>query len=464
MMNKVHLREALAQAEEEKLVHADQRRGESQFHHGLVLRRINALTDRPALVQQLHARIKSIRGGVDELMQHVQHPQAGQMYIETLKRLMESIESDLIVFKESQREQYDHLLHHEKRLTQEVATLEEHVAAWEHQSTNESLYEAVSEQSTTAPKKRKATDPQSQLLPEAVAFQDYLARHGGHTGGWDQLMHNHFVKVRQKHKGNGTAFFRECVSSIPGVTLESATSHERWYRGYCKLRDARKAAIGRPMYTVQGLLAKQAEQLDKKVENERHGKERNTEEENRVREEKKKEIDKWKEEQKRKAEEVQRAAKEEARRQREAQKVWRQEHEKAKHKVSEYVQKRSHEQALLRRVEEEAKRIQKAARGDLEDVDVERLAQRNEAISQKKRQLMEAKAQAEQQKEKRIERLRASVESMIIVDRDPARLLQPTEAAKQKVQGAKDAAEVVKGKFRPPVMPKRHVPNWRQGL
>ena len=46
---------------------------------------------------------------------------------------------------------------------------------------------------------------------------------------------------------------------------------------------------------------------------------------------------------------------------------------------------------------------------------------------------------------------------MITVDRDPDRVLRPTEAMKKKVQAPKDATEVVKGKFRPPVIPKRFV-------
>ena len=50
--------------------------------------------------------------------------------------------------------------------------------------------------------------------------------------------------------------------------------------------------------------------------------------------------------------------------------------ENVKHKVTEYVQKRSHEQALLRQAEEEAKRIREAARGEIGDVDLKRLAQR----------------------------------------------------------------------------------------
>ncbi|KAJ3052709.1 hypothetical protein HK097_005834 [Rhizophlyctis rosea] len=443
MMNKVHLQDAFTQAEEEKMVYAQQRRREMQL---------------------LNGRIKAIRASVDQLMQHVQHPQSGHTYIDTLKRLMETIESDMIVFKQSQRDQYDQLLQEEKKLMQEIATMEEHVAGWEHQSAHENnLYEPVSDQ-PTAIKKRGSVDPQSQLLPEVVAFQDYLARHGGHSGGWDDLMHNSFVKLRQKHKANSATFFSNIVSAISGVTLEEATAHERWYRGYCKLRDARKAAIERWKKRKAALLAKQAELLERKAEKTEKGQEVNKEEETRLREEKKKEIERWKDAQKQKAEKAQRTAQEEAQRQKEAQKRWKQDHEKVKHKVTEYVQRRSHEQALLKQVEQEAKRIREAARCEVGEEDLKRLAQRNEELSMKKRQLMEAKAQEEEMKQRRIEKLRASVESMITVDRDPDRVLRPTEAMKKKVQAPKDVAEIVKGKFRPPMIPKRHVPNWRQGV
>ena len=37
------------------------------------------------------------------------------------------------------------------------------------------------------------------LRPINLHLQDYVARHGGHHGGWDDLTHNAFVKLYKKY-------------------------------------------------------------------------------------------------------------------------------------------------------------------------------------------------------------------------------------------------------------------------
>lgn len=42
------------------------------------------------------------------------------------------------------------------------------------------------------------TTSSSGLLPQVIEFQNYLAKHGGHYGGWDDLSHAAFVRIREK--------------------------------------------------------------------------------------------------------------------------------------------------------------------------------------------------------------------------------------------------------------------------
>ncbi|KAI9352447.1 hypothetical protein DFJ73DRAFT_926280 [Zopfochytrium polystomum] len=64
------------------------------------------------------------------------------------------------------------------------------------------------------------------------AAADYVATHRGHYGGWDDLSHAAFLRLRAKYGGacdNPDKLGRACVASILDVGADAAAVHAAWY-------------------------------------------------------------------------------------------------------------------------------------------------------------------------------------------------------------------------------------------
>jgi hypothetical protein len=81
----------------------------------------------------------------------------------------------------------------------------------------------------------------SQFPPEVQAFYTYIDKHGP-TGGWDQVIHQSFVKMRQKYHEH-PRFLSIIASKIPVMTLKEIEHHEQWYHTYELLQAEHKIAI-----------------------------------------------------------------------------------------------------------------------------------------------------------------------------------------------------------------------------
>ncbi|KAJ3299254.1 hypothetical protein HK104_009557 [Borealophlyctis nickersoniae] len=364
--------------------------------------------------------------------------------------------------------------------------MEERVMAWEHSSgVHDPISTTGHEAAPVVRVESRAVAGGGGLLPEVVAFQDYLAKHGGHCGGWDDLTHQAFIKLYHKHSG-------ACVSNLPGITLEDAESHVHWYQGYSKLLEAKKTAIGKwkkrkevtfdhelleldfPINSFLGTFkaaaTKQAKMLEVQAAEQTKAKEAAAEKKVMHREDRKREIEKWKRDRKSKQQAAERAAEAERKLEQERLLKWRQEQEQTRQKVLDYVQIRSKEQALQREREQEAERIKRKALADLDKEEMKRLAVKDAEFVQKKRKVAEARAREEEEKVRRLEKLRAQAEVRLAqvevqVDRDPARVLQPTEGFRKKLEAPKhDAFEEAQAVFKPVSMPKRQIPTWRKGI
>jgi hypothetical protein len=69
-----------------------------------------------------------------------------------------------------------------------------------------------------------------------------LRANGGHNGGWDEIDHNLFLKIRNKHKGK-EGFIQELTELIATKDLEKIKQHEEWYKTYLQLQELKKQAI-----------------------------------------------------------------------------------------------------------------------------------------------------------------------------------------------------------------------------
>lgn len=69
-----------------------------------------------------------------------------------------------------------------------------------------------------------------------------MRTNGGHNGGWDEIDHNLFLKIRNKHKGK-ESFIQELTELIATKNLEKIKQHEEWYKTYLQLQELKKQAI-----------------------------------------------------------------------------------------------------------------------------------------------------------------------------------------------------------------------------
>ncbi|KND00405.1 uncharacterized protein SPPG_04728 [Spizellomyces punctatus DAOM BR117] len=413
---------------------------------------------------QLSTRIEQIRHNVQKLWQYVQAPKPGNAYISSLKQLMETIEAGILVFKNTERERYEQVLQQEKKLTQELACAEDHINSWGQQQ-DESATITQGKDGRSQPKRAAANNVHTEgtLLPEAIAYQNFLARHGGPYGGWEDVTHNAFVKLRQKHFSNTNAFLQACVSKLPGITIEMASAHEAWYESFLRVSEERKMAIAR---WKQSKAVSAEKNVQMKAETESGKKERtkgDTQRNRAMRDRQKEILACWKSQKQAEKEEAERIKQEELQRAKEEQKRWREEQRNLRDRVSIYVQKRSETRSLQQKLDEEAERQKKKFTSLLVAEEAKRLAQKNAELLQQRREAVTARVKKEEERTKRLERLREQV--AVDVPRDPSRILRPTEAFQNKVEGPhEDATEKVKDHFKPVILPRRHIPDWRRGL
>lgn len=140
--------------------------------------------------------------------------------IKNMKNLMEKIESNVLVFKESQKEAYDlfhvyyfnscfdsgmRLLYQEAQLTNELQSLQDRIALWDVQS-----------QPLLSFREKIVKNPlvdNSNSLPQVLSFSKYLSKYGGQYGGWDDLSHFAFLKFRGRHVNKMFFYFSNVIIS-----------------------------------------------------------------------------------------------------------------------------------------------------------------------------------------------------------------------------------------------------------
>ncbi|OHT15738.1 hypothetical protein TRFO_42349 [Tritrichomonas foetus] len=68
-------------------------------------------------------------------------------------------------------------------------------------------------------------------------FQNFLAKNGGRTGGWDPESHAEFLRQLQRHGEN------DLPSYLPNIPEESVRAHIEWNKKFLELKQLMKAAI-----------------------------------------------------------------------------------------------------------------------------------------------------------------------------------------------------------------------------
>ncbi|KAJ3081770.1 hypothetical protein HK102_002141 [Quaeritorhiza haematococci] len=449
-------------------------------------------------------KVLHVKNGVLKITQQIQNAATNRTAsVDSLMQMMESVENEIMSFKEGQREVVEKLLLEEKRLFQDLTAIEERAQAWEQQqniagsrqqqqvplqkfqshrgslenTTEDDFAQAENRRSVNTEMKNRKGNKISGgkdksgtgVLPEVIAFHAFLAKNGGHYGGWEELNHRDFVKLWQKYKIHDEKFIERCVSQLLGsMTYAAVEAHERWYQEYTKLLDAKKLAIERWREQKAKRVAETTQLFDHELSIQEKNIKENAEKDRERREQMKRDIEKWKEEQKLQEDKrEQERKKAELRRQQIAEKK-RQEQEELRQKVNQYIEQRQTKMAEAARIALELERRKKSKEvAQFSQEELRRLQQRDLSIVEKKREALSAKAKAEEMKRKRLEKIIQQVE--IKVTRDPERLLQPTEGFKKRLEALHEEVghEGVKNNFAqqaPVIMPRRQIPTWRRGL
>jgi len=369
-------------------------------------------------------------------------------YLEKLKTSMEDIESHIMQFKEKQRLTYEEICFEEKELSEELQNYDKKFDQWSKHS-----YQNKILQSKCEINKEKYDN-----MPKEVAdFEMFLSKTGGYQGGWDDIDHQIFLKYRRQYQ-NDDKLLLQAVNEIPTKSYEEIKHHICWYKEFVELKEGKREAIRIWKHSKenerQGLLTNAEEDL---LNNKSMIKRREKLNE-KDREKRFKQLQQWKLS-KENEKQVHMNVDEEEKEKRKLKEII-EERKKCelKLKVEEYKQRKQEEELILQQAMEEQSKRSKVY---IPQEELARIKERNEKLIAVKKEQALAKQFEQEEKERRLEKLKQNV--VVKVRRDPARLYKLTEGLKHR----KDQSDTSVGNSvgtHTRLLPHKAIPSWRQGL
>ncbi|KAI8853180.1 hypothetical protein BC829DRAFT_383026 [Chytridium lagenaria] len=370
----------------------------------------------------------------------------------SIQSLMETVENGLLEIKKNKMKGASvALLAEEKRLVQDICFYEHRLAQ---QETSRSVVSCVSVSvDDNSTKSGKLLSSKEESAPDILKYHDFVAKHGMY-GGWDDLSHAAFMKLRTKYGANSPSFIPACASTIPGISMLEAKTHEEWFRKFSSLFEAKKkSAYGASKAELETALTT----VEPSIEDKRQQKEQEE------REKRRDLIEKWKEEQQHKKDEAEKQAsllkeKEEA-----LEKKRKEERLSLRQVVAEYTREKTELEVLQRicREEEENKRRRENALMAAEEI--KRFKSKDKEFLKKRKETEYQNRLREVEREQRLQKLKAKV--VVKIERDPARILRPTQGYQHRLASPRHIPEeTVHKNFSAIIIPKRHMPSWRKGL
>lgn len=399
---------------------------------------------------------------LDSGLQGIRTAMAGWQHARGIKKhdqektaaLENGVKEKIDDFKAYQQQCLEKLACEETLLTREIQAYQQQFEAWaaapEHRP-------ALSSAMVGPP--GMVTEAATDVPTEVAAFDIFLQRTGGLSGGWDAYDHNMFLKLRQQIHG-GDRRVVTIADALPSKSIEDVEAHEQWYREMLRLRDSKVASIAAWKADVQQ--RKQAQQeaaeADKKAlaENTARKEAQRKEREAAHRRETEATVQGWRKQkesdghaQARLAEEEQQAV------QRKLREQERRRQARAKAQVQAYQLKRDREQEVLAAT---AAAQAQAVQPRVKAVDLARFRRRDEQTLAEKRLREKEQQEAEEDKQRRLDRLRQQVQ--VSAQREPGRLTQPTAAVRNRMADSTTSSGRVIARF----PPKLGIPSWRRGL
>eukprot|EP00210_Caulerpa_lentillifera_P005653 g5406.t1 len=321
-------------------------------------------------------------------------------------------------------------------LQKEASILEQDLdAMMERMSSNEYHNPSQNQQdSFTRIKAMSLHGEETGLLPEVLEYDDYLDKHGA-TGGWQSDDHKEFLRLLTVCKGDYSLTTQLCYKELIGVPKAEIIAHARWHSIFSDLSDKKRSAIATWKTQKERLKCEQSMETAMQKEAQIRERSRQAKEEEKLMRKIKSEvqhqlIDIWK---KQKAEEQLEKCKEqqlEAIKQLEKERTLKLAQDERKLLVSEY-QRAKTEANRKQSLQTEEQRRQKTVNGGVLDPKVRnRITLKSKQMVERRTQKEKAEQRILMEREQRMARLKEGVR--IVVERDPKRLVEATEASKQR--------------------------------
>ncbi|KAJ8285271.1 hypothetical protein GJAV_G00024890 [Gymnothorax javanicus] len=405
--------------------------------------------DRATEVIKLQQHLKKIRNGVNRFQRQLMDVKLTPELIEKLKEIMTEVEFSISSFKEDKRQSYEELLKSECTCSQEVSALEKKIAVW-------ALAGTQGSKAVAAPPAHPTRVRVTQTLPpEVKELERFLLATGGRQGGWDQYDHEVFLRERAKKRG------RDAPPHVPGKTSDEVVRHEEWYQELLHLEEKKKEAILRWRSQRQRRreqeLRQQKEEEDSAKQEEAQSADSRRRQEAEERREVAARLEAWRAERRaQEAAEHERRVREEVLQRKKAKEEQRRQQE-VKMALETQIRERKMQQELLLMEREYREQEEMEERRRAAAIGIRTFRERDLSRVETKLQEKQMKAEEEEERQKRLARMKERVEAN--VSRDPSRLCQPTKGWQErtKIIGPTGGGPVSQ-------MFHRAVPSWRQGL
>ncbi|GAB1301698.1 Coiled-coil domain-containing protein 112 [Apodemus speciosus] len=410
----------------------------------------NRKTERAKIQQQL----AKIHNNVKKLQNQLKDVKPTPDFVEKLREMMEEIENAINTFKEEQRLIYEELIQEEKTTSNELSAVSRRIESWAlGNSETEKAFRAISSKVLV-----DRVTP-STLPEQVVEFERFLQQTGGRQGGWDDLDHQNFVKVRNKHKGKPT-FMKEVVEHLPGRTPDEVQQHEKWYQKFLALEEKKKESI-QNWKTKKQQKKEEILKLKEKVDPEPLPSQSKPEDNPKQKEEQRRKqklaVEAWKKQKSlemsaKHASQLREEEERERRQQRE-----RQRQSKLKLLLETYTQHKREQEERLRLERERKEKTERAEKRKAAADEISRFQERDLHKLELKILDRQAKEEEKAEKERRLTKLKEKVENN--VSRDPSRLYKPTKGWEERTRkiGPSGSGPLLH-------IPHRAIPTWRQGI
>eukprot|EP00002_Diphylleia_rotans_P027872 TRINITY_DN5610_c0_g1_i2.p1 TRINITY_DN5610_c0_g1~~TRINITY_DN5610_c0_g1_i2.p1 ORF type:complete len:626 (+),score=141.62 TRINITY_DN5610_c0_g1_i2:43-1920(+) len=397
--------------------------------------------------------IRKIRDSVSRLKGLVMNPFQTNDYLRNVQHLMESIESEVIKFKQKQRLEYDRLLEEEKNTEKELMVFQQRLDRWDYEGGG--MIDRAPKKSLSV-QKAPVPEPSGDVNLWIKSIEKRIQQIGGKECGWDIRDHQTFLRLKAIFPDQDM-FLQRAETAIPGKNRKDWEEHLDLFKHLESLLAEKRKALAE--------WKKQREEIKKKIvtiaqQNLEKPPSQQPKAADRIdyRLEQRVKLEIWKAAKLRELEEERALALEKEAKDNEAKK---QREEKRKALTRQLLEEYKEDKTRQQQVEAILKNAQTIReKTPLSTAEMQRLQERDLKIVLERRSKSASRVASQRERQERLDDLKGKVPTPR-VDRDFSRVLKPTLSVEhRKSDKTRESPSLVS------IRQVQHlgVPSWRQGL